>query len=295
METIGIMGSGVMGLTVARRILEAGYTLVVHDKIAGAMEKAEKIGAVCADSPQAAASMADIILMLLPGPVEVEECVSGDRGLLSGARPEMVIVDMSTIDPVTTRRMARLAEQRDVSYLDAPVLGRPATVGMWALPVGGSATAIERCRPIFHCFAKNVIHIGDSGSGHKVKLLNQLMFGAINAMTAEMMAIASRVGVSPAVLYDTLTASQAGTISNLFKELGRRVAVEDYADPTFTVDLLIKDVKLAVQMACDHDAPPILGRTIDWINEVSRAQGHGKEDTSVMWRTFLRIWSGKSA
>jgi 3-hydroxyisobutyrate dehydrogenase len=136
--------------------------------------------------------------------------------------------------------------------LFADIAGRTA-VEQWALPVGGNSAALERCRPLLSCFAKNAIHIGDCGSGHKVKLLNQMMFGAINAMTAEMMAIASRVGVAPALLYETITASPAGTVSNLFKELGRRVAGEDYADPTFTVDLLIKDIKLGIEMAC---APP---------------------------------------
>jgi len=108
----------------------------------------------------------------------------------------LVIVDMSTVDPGVTRRMSETALQKGVGYLDAPVLGRPAAVGNWALPVGGRAHDLDQCRPILELVAAKIFHIGESGSGNKVKLLNQLMFGAINAMTAEMMAVAEKIGIS---------------------------------------------------------------------------------------------------
>ncbi|MBN2124772.1 MAG: NAD-binding protein, partial [Deltaproteobacteria bacterium] len=92
---------------------------------------------------------------------------------------------------------------------------------------------------------------------------------------------------------ETVTASQAGTVSNLFKELGGRIAEERYDDPTFTVNLLIKDVRLAVEMARGHDAPPILGRIVEFINESARSQGFGDADTSIMWKLFGGIWDGR--
>lgn len=232
--------------------------------------------------------------MFLPGPAEVEQCVAGPRGLLSGNRSGFVIVDMSTVDPEITQRMAEKALDRNIGYLDAPVLGRPIAVGKWALPVGGSAEDLERCRKVLGCVAANIAHVGPSGTGNKIKLLNQLMFGSINAITAEMMAIAAEVGISPKLLYDTITASQAGTVSNLFKELGKHIVAEDYDDPAFTVDLLNKDIRLAVQMAKAHNAPPLLSRTVEHINEMARAQGFGGKDTSVMWKCFHAMWHGKS-
>jgi 3-hydroxyisobutyrate dehydrogenase/2-hydroxy-3-oxopropionate reductase len=174
--------------------------------------------------------------------------------------------------------------------VDAPVLGRPATVGKWALPAGGRPEDIDRCRPVLKLFAAHVPHVGPPGAGHKIKLLNQMMFGAINAMTAEMMAVAERIGIPPKLLFDTITLSQAGTVSNLFKELGGRVAEERYDDPTFTVDLLIKDVALGVKMAKEGGAPPILGRSVELINEIARAQGLGSSDTSAMWKSYLHLW-----
>jgi 3-hydroxyisobutyrate dehydrogenase-like beta-hydroxyacid dehydrogenase len=293
METIGLIGVGVMGRTVAAKVIEGGYPVLAYDVSSGCIEKAAALGAAIAPTPADVARQARIVLMLLPGPAEVKACVAGPGGLLDAALPGTVVVDMATSDPATTVEMAELARARSVGYVDAPVLGRPSTVGKWALPAGGRPEEIERCRTVLALFAAHVPHVGPSGSGHKIKLLNQMMFGAINAMTAEMMAVAERIGIAPKLLFDTITLSQAGTVSNLFKELGGRVAEGRYEDPTFTVDLLIKDVALGVKMAREGGAPPILGRTVELINEVARAQGLGPSDTSAMWQSYLHLWSKK--
>ncbi len=290
MENIGIIGAGVMGLTVAQKLLAAGHPLMVYDISPDAAKKAKQIGARLGKTPAEVALQANIMLLFLPGPKEVVDCVTAPDGLLSASKPDSVIVDLGTTDPGTSAQIATVAREKDVGYLDAPILGRPATVGQWALPVGGQLQDLERCRALFEIFAAKIFHIGPSGSGHKVKLLNQLMFGAINAMTAEMMAIAEKIGLPPRQLYEIITASQAGTVSNLFKELGGRVAAGDYAKPTFTVDLLVKDIKLAVQMAKENNAPPILGRTVELINEISQAQGLGAKDTAIMWTSYKGIW-----
>lgn len=292
MENIGIIGTGVMGLTVAERIIAAGHNLTVYDVFAEAARRAENLGAQVAQTPKDAAKKSDLILLFLPGPVEVADCITSADGLLSAMKPGTAIVDMSTSDPGVSEKMASLAEKKGVDFLDAPVLGRPITVGQWALPVGGNQEAIERCKPVFKIFAAHIFRAGPAGAGHKIKLLNQLMFGAINAMTAEMMAIAEKVGIEPGRLFEIITASQAGTVSNLFKELGKRVSEENYEDPTFTVDLLVKDIKLAVQMAKENNAPPLLARAVELINEVSQVQGLGNKDTSIMWTIYRGIWNG---
>jgi len=284
------MGFGTMGSVAGEKIVKAGHTLLVFEPDAAALKKAQKLGAKPAPSPGEAAAQADLVLMFLPGPAQVESCVTGPGGILGSARSGLVVVDMSTVDPGTSIRMSDAARAGNVGYLDAPVLGRPASVGNWALPVGGEAEDLEKCRPVLELLAGKIFPIGASGSGNRVKLLNQLMFGAINAMTAEMMAVAAKMSISPGVLYETISASQAATVSGLFKELGRRVSAGDYADPTFTVDLLVKDVRLAVQMAKESGAPPILGRSVELINEMAQAQGMGGEDTSVMWKSYTGLW-----
>jgi 3-hydroxyisobutyrate dehydrogenase-like beta-hydroxyacid dehydrogenase len=293
METIGIIGTGVMGLTVVEKIIAAGHNLTAFDVFADAAKRAGNLGAQVAQTPKDVAKKSDIILLFLPGPAEVADCVTSADGLLNAMQPGTAIVDLSTSDPDNSKKMADLADQKGVDFLDAPVLGRPVTVGQWALPVGGSQEAIERCKPVFKIFAAHIFHAGPVGAGHKIKLLNQLMFGAINAMTAEMMAIAEKIGIEPRRLFEIITASQAGTVSNLFIELGKRVADGNYEDPIFTVDLLVKDIKLAVQMAKENNAPPLLARTIEYINEVSQVQGMGNKDTSIMWKSYRGFWDAK--
>lgn len=293
MKNVGIVGAGVMGRVVAQKLIEAKYHLTIYDAYGPSVEKARQLGADIVANAAAVAQQSDLVLMFLPGPAEVESCVIGPDGLLSANKTGLILVDMSTVDPGSTCAMAEAAHSKDVGYLDAPVLGRPSTIGEWALPVGGKAEVLECCRQLLENLAVHVIHIGDSGSGNKVKLLNQLMFGAINAMTAEMMAISDTIGVPPQLLYDTITASQAGTVSNLFKELGGRISKDNYDNPTFTVDLLAKDVRLGIQMAKEHNAPPLLAQSIQIVNEIAQAQGLGNIDTSVMWKSYESIWGRK--
>jgi 3-hydroxyisobutyrate dehydrogenase/2-hydroxy-3-oxopropionate reductase len=291
--TVGVVGAGSMGRRAAEAIRAGGRPVLAYD-VALDGRWAEQAGIEPRASPAALAAEADVVLMYLPLPEHVEACVAGPDGLLAGAHPGLVVVDQSTVDPQTTQRMAALAAARDVGYLDAPVLGRPAMVGRWSLPIGGERAHLDRCADVLKLVAANLFHVGPPGAGNQVKLLNQLMFGAINAMTAEMMAIAERVGVPPKLLYETITASQAGTVSNLFRELGGRIAADDYASPTFSVDLLVKDVRLAVEMAQRHGAPPILARCVEFVNEAAQAQGLGAADTAAMWQCYRAFWGPRA-
>lgn len=291
MKTVGIIGTGVMGLTVASKVIANGYKVFGYDNYQAASDKGRSSGLEMVRHPKDVARNVNIVMLFLPGPDQVTDCVASEEGLLASLGPGSVIVDLSTIDPGTTARMAAMAAQKKIGYLDAPILGRPATVGRWAIPVGGREEDLDICRPLFEIIAARIFHVGPSGTGHKVKLLNQLMFGAINAMTAEMMAVASSIGISPRMLYETITSSQAGTISNLFVELGGRIAKESYEDATFTVDLLVKDLKLAVRMAEEQHSPPILGKSVELINEIAQSQGYGSFDTSIMWKSYLKMWN----
>lgn len=293
MIPIGVVGAGVMGRRAAEALAAAGHPVFVYD-VAPRATAGLPSGLIALPTLAEVATKTSLVLMYLPGPREVSDCVAGPGGLLESAPAGTTLVDQSTVDPETSQRLWALAGEKSVAYLDAPVLGRPAMVGKWSLVVGGRAEDVERCTPVLKVLAANVFHIGPAGSGNQVKLLNQLMFGAINAMTAEMMAIAERIGIAPALLYETITASQAGTVSNLFRELGARIAGDDYDNPTFSVDLLIKDVRLAAEMARAHGAPPILARSVEFINEAARAQGLGKLDTAVMWKCYRRFWQAET-
>ena len=290
MNTIGLLGAGVMGTAAGTKILEAGYKLTVFDPTAAAQNWAKEVGASVAQSLDDVAREAKIILMFLPGPVQIKQCVTGEKGILNNPGECRYIVDLATSDPTTTREMAETCKTKGIGYLDAPILGRPSAVGKWCLPVGGCETDLNSCRSILELFASSILYIGDSGAGHTIKLLNQMMFGAINAMTAEMIAIASGMGFDPSLVVETITSSQAGTVSNLFKELGNRIIKDDYSAPTFSVDLLIKDINLGLKMAQSHGTPPLLGQVVSYLNETARSQGHGSMDTAIMWKAVKSMW-----
>jgi 3-hydroxyisobutyrate dehydrogenase len=291
MSTVGIIGAGVMGQAAIKKLLEAGCSVVAYEVLTASRKVITDLGVECVDSPAEVALRTPVVLMFLPGPVEIRACVLGAQGLLSRITPGAVIVDMSTVDPETTRELAQAALSRQAGYLDAPVLGRPVSIGNWALPVGGREEDLARVRPVLEILASKIFLIGPSGMGNTIKLLNQLMFGAINAMTAEMMALASHMGVEPRLLYETITASQAGTVSNLFKELGARIGEDRYDNPTFSVNLLVKDVRLAARMAAKNGAPLLLTRTVEFINEMAQARGAGAQDTAVMWKEIKQLWA----
>ena len=286
-----IAGFGVMGQVTGKALRDNGHELLVFDAFPGAQAAARELGARVADTPAQGAEASDLCILFLPGPAQIQACVAGEGGILESAASGYTIVDMCTSEPGCTVRMAEAAAEKSVAYVDAPVLGRPGSISRWCLPVGGDVAALERVRPVLAVLAHDIRHLGPSGSGHKVKLLNQMMFGAINAMTAEMMAVADKVGVPPALLFETITASQAGTVSNLFKELGARIRDDSYANPTFSVDNLAKDVRLGLEMAKENGASPILGRTVDFLNEAARAQGQGSLDTACMWQAVRRFWT----
>lgn len=293
-SNIGLCGGGVMGRRIVEALVAAGHSVVAYDVSESARRQVEKLGAEMSESPAAVMQTCSTVILVLPAPEHVRDCVTGEEGLLS--RPidhpdaAKTIVDMSTVDPDVSIEMSQTAKSARVAYLDAPILGRPDTVGNWALPVGGSPEDLAVVRPVLEVLASQIFEAGGVGAGNRIKLLNQLMFGAINAMTAEMMAIADRMGVSQRALYETITGSKAGTVSNLFKELGSRVVDERYTEPTFTVDLLVKDVRLASKMSREAGAPPLLSKAVEFINEAAQTAGYGQMDTSVMWKAVAGFW-----
>jgi 3-hydroxyisobutyrate dehydrogenase-like beta-hydroxyacid dehydrogenase len=284
-ETLGLVGVGTMGILVVQSLTEAGYPFYASDPVPAAQEAARALGAEVVETPAAVAAASDIILLLLPGPPQIKTVVSGPNGVIAGASPGSTIIDMSTVDPSTTRRMASEAAKHGIDYLDVPILGRPSAHGNWVLPAGGDPDVLARCRPILEHLGREVIHVGPLGAGNTLKLLNAMMFSAINAMTAEMMAISQKAGMAPEVLFNTISSSEAATVSGLFKEVGSKIVARDF-DAIFPIDLLCKDNGLAVAMARDYGAPPVLGGVIQTINELGKSQGLGSEDTSALVKVY---------
>lgn len=285
---VGLIGVGTMGSRMATALVAAGHTVLARDIDPVAAKRATEIGAEVLGSPMEVAEDAEVVLLSLPMPADVESVVAGPSGLLSAARAGQVIVDLSTVDPGVTGRMAAAAGEKGVGYLDAPVLGRPQGCGNWTLPVGGDEAALEKVRPVLEKLARRVVLVGPSGHGNVVKLLNNLMFGAINAVTVEVMALAARVGMPPKVFVELVTESGAATVSNLFKEVGPKVLARDFT-PLFGIALLHKDNALALNMAKEAGMPMVLSGATQLLNEMALARGLGKEDTAAVVKVYEEL------
>lgn len=207
--------------------------------------------------------------------------VRGPEGLLSTATVGSLIVDTSTVDPGTTRANSEAAAAIGVGYLDAPVLGRPRGVGDWTLPVGGEEADLRRAEAVLGVIAARVVHVGPSGQGNTLKLLNNLMFGAINAATCETFALADRLGLDREAFFDTVVESGAATVSNLFRELGPKIIAGDF-EPQFSVDNLEKDIGLGLALARTAGMTLDVGEAGQRLNRRAQAAGHGGQDTAAV-------------
>lgn len=286
MKPVGVVGVGTMGHFMAEKLLEKGFETHVYDVVPQAVAAMVAKGAIGAPTPHDLAVKCDVIIMSLPGPIQINAVIFGEHGLAEGIRSGTILVDTSTVDPESTRKIAAKLEPLGVDYLDCPILGRPSAIGRWMLPSGGKAEVIESVRDVLESFAANIIHVGDHGAGNAVKLLNQMMFTTINAITSEVMAIADHVGISKEIFYQTVANSSAATVSGLFKELGANILAEGFDKPTFSVNLLTKDTRLALQMAKDAHAPSLIAGTVQMFNEMAIANGYGQEDSSALFKTF---------
>ena len=287
-EKVGLIGCGRMGCCMLEVMLQAGYKVVACDAFPAAAERAGKMGAQVATDPAGVAREASVIIMSLPGPAQLDEVIFGKGGMLPELHAGQVVIDTSTVDPDTTRRNAEGVEKTGAAYLDCPILGRPSATGKWMLPTGGDPAALEYAKPVLLTFAANAVHVGGHGAGNALKLLNQMMFSCINAISSEVMAICDHVGIDKKVFYDTVASSSAATVSGLFREVGKCIVTEAFETPAFTVDLLIKDTRLALQMAKQANAPSLIAGTVQMYNELASADGLGMQDTSALYKVFER-------
>ena len=243
---VGLIGFGIMGAAIARRLIDNKYSVLVCDTSTVAISRARKIGCAVCETPTDIAQQARVVLISLPKPEHVTNVVRGNEySLLAGATEGLVIIDTSTVDAETSKKNAEIALKQHVGYLDCPVLGRPAACGNWTLPTGGNPEYIEVVRPVLETFAAKIISVGPSGHGNLIKLLNNLMFGAINSITCEVFALCQYLDVKPELLFDTIINSGAGTVSNLFRELGPKIISRDFS-PVFSIDNMHKDVELGI-------------------------------------------------
>lgn len=295
MNTIGIIGAGVMGRKLIECFLEKGIHPAVYDRSKARMDKLGGMDIKPVDSIAEVTAGADIIFLSLPGPAEVEEVMTGSEGILAHPPFGGVVIDTTTSRPDTSERMYSLAKEAGFSFADAPILGRPSGAGNWLFPVGGDRGTFERIEDLLLIPGKKAVFIpGGPGAGHKLKLVNQLIFTVTNTITCEVMAIVEKSGLDPTVVYETIKDSGAATVSGLFRETAGKIVDNDF-DPLFSIDLLRKDAGLGIEAAKSWGASPVIAALSQTMNDLAYGQGYGNRDTGALVNVYRSLYSERSS
>lgn len=278
---VGFIGLGIMGRPMAGHIVKAGYPLTVHNRSRAAVEALVAQGAKAATSPRAVAMDSDVVITMLPDSPDVEAVINGPEGLLAGARPSLIHVDMSTISVTATHRIAALEAEHHVVHIDAPVSGgdvgaKNATLSIMA---GGDEYAVLAVEPIFKVLGKRLIHLGPVGSGQIAKACNQIMVAAQMVAMGELLVLAQRAGADPAKVVEAIKggAAQCWTLDNKPQRLlaGNRT-------PGFKAAMQYKDLNIVMEMARAYNVPlPGTAANTQLFNAMV-ANGLGELDNSAV-------------
>ena len=274
-ENIGFIGLGVMGKPMAKHLVAAGHRLVVHNRSRGAVDELVAAGATAATTPAEVASKSSIVITMLPDTADVERVLTGPDGVISGLQAGAIVIDMSSISPVATERLATQVAAKGGSMLDAPVSGGEigAINASLSIMVGGDADAFARVKPIFDAMgnSERVVHIGPSGAGQVCKICNQIAIGGALAGVSEAFALARKAGVDAARVRAALLGGFAA--SKVLEVHGERMLTGNYK-PGFRARLYQKDLRLANEAAAANNvAMPGTAIVTQMVNALVAAGG----------------------
>ncbi len=289
-EKVGFVGLGIMGKSMARNLMRAGYDLVVHNRSRGPVEELVAEGAEAAGSPREVAENSGMVFTMLPGPPEVEEVVAGEDGLLRGATEGSLLVDMSTSSPLLARKLARIARERGVGVLDAPVSGADvgAKEGTLSIMVGGDEENFERARPLFDVMGKTVVHVGESGAGQTVKACNQIVVALTIEAVSEALVLGSRAGVNPGKVIEVLSGGLAG--NKVMEVKAEKFLSRDF-EPGGKVEFHHKDLGIALEAAKEYGVVLPVTAVVDQMFGALMAKGRSGWDHCALL-TLIEEWSG---
>lgn len=250
---VGFVGLGRMGFPMARNLIQAGFSVVVHNRSRAAVDRLAALGARGVSSAAEVARSVDVLVSCVLTPEQVEQVYLGPQGAIEGARAGQVFVDTSTIYPEISRKVAAALETKGVAFVDAPVSGGPrgAENGTLSVMVGGDAVALDRVRPVLEVFGKNLFHMGPVGAGCSAKLCNQILTGSAHILVAEAMVLGTKLGLDPQRLFEVLQLS-SGQCRALDRAVPEAILPRNF-DAAYTVDGMIKDLECALRTARDND------------------------------------------
>lgn len=282
MTVIAFIGLGQMGAPMASNLIKQGHQLKVYDVSPAAMQALAAKGAVAASSPAEAAAKADFVITMLPNGDLVREVLFGSQGICETLRQEALVIDMSTIHPLQTDKLISEMSAKGFSMMDVPV-GRTsehAVAGTLLLLAGGTAQQVERATPVLMAMGSELVNAGGPGMGIRVKLINNYMSIALNALSAEAAVLCEALGLSFEVALKVMSGTPAG--KGHFTTSWPNKVLKGDLSPAFMIDLAHKDLGIALDVANQLHVPVPLGAASREVYNQARAAGRGREDWTAI-------------
>ncbi|WP_145556464.1 2-hydroxy-3-oxopropionate reductase [Yersinia canariae] len=278
---IGFIGLGIMGKPMSKNLLKAGYSLTVLDRNAAVLDELLSAGANQASTPKALAAECDIIITMLPNSPHVKEVVLGENGVIEGAKPGSVLIDMSSIAPLVSREISEALAAKHIAMLDAPVSGgEPKAIdGTLSVMVGGDKTVFDQCFDVMKAMGGSVVHTGEIGAGNVTKLANQVVVALNIAAMSEALVLATKAGVNPDLVFQAIRGGLAGSA---VLEAKAPMVMDRNFKPGFRIDLHIKDLANALETSHGVGAQLPLTAAVMEMMQALKADGLGTADHSAL-------------
>ncbi|MEU8727552.1 2-hydroxy-3-oxopropionate reductase [Streptomyces antimycoticus] len=285
---IAFIGLGIMGSPMAANLVKAGHTVTGYNRSQPAIDKLVAAGGKGAGSVAEAVADAEVVITMVPADPQVEEVVLGEGGVLENVKPGTLVIDMSSITPQTSIKVATAAKEKGVRTLDAPVSGGEAGAieAVLSIMVGGEADDFADAKPVFDAMGTTVIHVGPTGAGQTVKAANQLIVAVNIQVVAEAVVFLENAGVDLPVALDVLAGGLAG--STVLNRKKANMVNREFA-PGFRIDLHHKDMGIVTAAARAVESPLPVGSLVAQLVASARASGDGSLDHSALLRGVERL------
>lgn len=287
-KKIGFIGMGIMGAPMALNLLKAGFELAVNTRTKAKAQDVLDAGADWADSPSAAAKDADVVITCVTDTPDVQKVLFGEGGVIESARAGMVCIDMSTISPFETEKMAAKLAEKGVSLIDAPISGGQvgAVEAKLSIMAGGERTTFDMIMPVFEAMGRQITYCGTSGSGQRTKLVNQVMVIHTLMSISEGLAFAKKAGLDLQTTFNATSKGAAG--SHSLNVLGQKIINGDMK-PAFMVDLQMKDLRLVLEYAEQINQPLPGVAMVKQLMASLQAKGRGRDGTQSLYDIIVEL------
>lgn len=288
-KTIGLIGLGNMGYGIGKNLLKLDNNLNIFDKSDKNVQQLAGLGARSCKSAEEVISNSDIIFLSLPTSKIVESILLNNDNIELSLLKGKTFVDMSSSNPESTRFISKTFEEYDINYLDAPVSGGPdgAIDGTLSIMVGGSEEKYDECLPIFNKLGKNVNYIGEAGTGHSIKAVNNLLYGSIFVATCEAIALGVKSGIKLEKMLEVISKS-AGSNFALNNKFPKNVINRDF-QPGFSTNLLKKDMDIALEMGKTEEVPLVISQVANQFILLAQQEGYGDDDHTAFIKYYEDI------